>query len=878
LTGKTVSHYRILEKLGEGGMGVVYKAEDLHLKRTVALKFLPERYSEDRTALDRFQREARTASALNHPNICTIYELGEHEGRAFIAMELLEGQTLRQRIAERPLKTEEAVELGIEIADALDAAHRKNIIHRDIKPANIFITGRNHAKILDFGLARPMAAQASASDDTVTAALTTPGAAVGTVAYMSPEQARGEEVDARTDLFSFGVVMYEMAAGRLPFPGPTAGAIFEAILTKPPDPAELPEGLDQVINKALEKDRDVRAQTAAELRADLKRLQRGTSATQAAKPAPKRRPRLALFFALAALAIASAGLGWYLLSNRVQEASWKNATFTQLTTLPSEEMFPSLSPDGKSFLFQSKSTGNWDIYLQRVGGKNPTNLTKDCPEDDTHAAFSPDGESIAFRSERDGGGIFVMGATGESAKRLTDFGYNPSWSPDSKRIVCSTGWLWWAAARVGTSHRLFVVDAGGKSGNAAPRDITGRIEDAFQPSWSPHGHRIAYWSFPGANQDIWTVPAAGGEPVRVTWETSSDWSPVWSPDGKYLYFSSDRGGSDNLWRVRIDEETGKVLAPAEPVTTPSPSAGCISFSRDGNRLAYVNRLVSRNIHRVDLDPVRETAAGPPSPVTQGSLQSSAPDVSPDGNWLAFRSVGPREDLYVVRTDGTGQRQLTDDDYLDRTPRWSPDGKRIAFYSNRSGDNKIWAINADGSGLQHLTRDQDRMGRGPAVWSPDGSRIAFCSVGKGATSYIVDLTKPLAERSAESLPSPGKGNSWFQACSWSSDGRRIAGTLRSPRGSEGISVYDLVSRRFQHFTDYGWSPHWLSDGRRVLFYTFVTTSKSSLYLLDTRSGKVREILSATPNTLSGASITRDDHRIYFSLASVEADIWMMELKP
>jgi serine/threonine protein kinase len=507
LLGRTVGPYRVSELLGRGGMGVVYKAEDTRLSRTVALKFLPPDLTRDPEAKARFMQEARTASSLDHPNLFTILDLGEmSDGQLYIAMPCYDGETLRSRIERGSLSIEEALDIALQIARGLAKAHRSGIVHRDVKPANLIVTGDGVVKILDFGLAK-----------LVDAAVTRTRSSAGTPAYMSPEQAREDRVDHRTDLWSLGVVLYEMVAGRRPFRGEREAAVIYAILNERPQPLreirpETPPELERIVDRLLAKAPEDRYPTLEAPLAEIRSLLGETMTRTVPVLAARRKLPLWMGAALAG-AVALAGLLGYLLlrTARAPAPEPVQASFTPMTDQPGLESFPSLAPDGQYFAYSRESApGNEDVFLQRTGGSNAINLTADSPASDTQPAFSPDGRTIAFRSERDGGGIFLMGATGESVRRLTSFGFNPAWSPDGREILCGTE---------------PAIDPKGKSkpgriwrvGVATGRRRLVETGDAMQPSWSPGGRRIAYWGVPpgSSRRVLWTVPAAGGRPAAT---------------------------------------------------------------------------------------------------------------------------------------------------------------------------------------------------------------------------------------------------------------------------------------------------------------------------------------------------------------------------
>ena len=574
--------------------------------------------------------------------------------------------------------------------------------------------------------------------------------------------------------------------------------------------------------------------------------------------------------AVALGAIAVLGALWYLVlrpGSAIRETAKPitKINFTQLTDLPGPEYFPSLSPDGKSLIYVSRASGNWDIYLQRVGGRNPTNLTKGSTADDTQPAFSPDGERIVFRSEREGGGIYLMGATGESARRLSDFGYNPVWSPDGERVLVATESVIQPSTRP-TKSQLWTI----KVSDGDRRLVT--EGDALQPSWSPHGDRIAYWGRPqGGQGDIWTISADGRNAVRVTSEPSMDWNPVWSPDGRYLYFCSDRTGNMNIWRVPIAEKTGKLLGTPEAVTSGAgASTEHISLAQDGRRIAYVAHEEIKNLRKVTFDPSTEKIAGEPVPITRGSLQCFFPDPSPDGDWLAYYSLGKQEDIFIIHADGTDMRQLTDDVFKDREPRWSPDGKRIAFTSDRSGGSEIWAINRDGSGLQQLTQ---MAGAHHPVWSPDGTQMVYSIHTPKNAAYIFRVGQAWTEQTPVALAALSDTSQTFESWSWSPDGKRLAGLRHFSDGSHaGIGVYDLESKRYDWLTNFGEWPLWFEDGRRILF-----ADHGKIFIVDSESKKYHEVLPVADGDIGSPGLSRDNRLIYFTFVAAEADIWLLELR-
>jgi Tol biopolymer transport system component len=557
------------------------------------------------------------------------------------------------------------------------------------------------------------------------------------------------------------------------------------------------------------------------------------------------------------------GLVAYHVLLRVTPEPRLELSFTRLTDMPGSEWFPDISPDGNFIVFMKESPdGKSDIYWQRTGGGNAINITEASGSENYQPAFSPDGTQIAFHSDRGGGGVFIMGATGESVRRLTDFGYNPAWSPDGKRIVVASESIFGPYARE-TFSQLWVIDV---TAGEKQKIFDG---DAVQPHWSPGGYRIAFWGLPeGTGQrDIWTISADGESIVRVTDDVYVDWCPVWSGDGRYLFFASDRGGSMNLWRVRIDEASGEPLSEPEAVTTPTVFAAFPRVTSSGKRILYASDNTRLNIQKVEFDPVNEKIVGSPLPVTGGSKYALSPSPSPDGEWIVFREGLTQEDLYLVRPDGTGLRRLTNDIYKDRGPSWTPDGERIVFYSNRPDRYEMWAIRPDGSGLEQLTTTTGNSTWWPRVM-PDGSRMLFMS---DSNVVQTDLSKPLEERDYVSLPLMADADVSFVLSSVSPDGEWLAGLRNRSDGSPipGIVIYSMESQEYNVILERGFLPLWLSDSRRLIFF-----DEGQLHLMDRVTGRIRDLKFSEKDWkgLEGYTISADNRALYYTKADVESDIW------
>jgi eukaryotic-like serine/threonine-protein kinase len=930
MIGETVSHFRILEKLGGGGMGVVYKAEDIELGRPVAIKFLAHEMARDPESLERFRREARAASALNHPNICTIYEIGEHNGEPFLAMELLEGETLGERIGGRPLDTGKLLDLGAQIADGLDAAHSAGIVHRDIKPANIFITTRGQVKILDFGLAkkvgRRLGSGGGAADPTVAATSaptealrTTPGSTMGTVAYMSPEQARGEELDARTDLFSFGAVLQEMATGRQAFGGETAAVVFDAILNRAPAPASqsnpgLPPKLDEIIAKALEKDRDLRYQTAAEMRGDLKRLRRdiesgkttaqvsavaagGSSAAvssisgaqtaavsvapaPAPTPAPGRSSRGIVWAAIGVAAlVALVAAALFLRRKPTAPPTGPNFAAMKISMLTTNGNVQAgvISPDGKLAGYCTLIAGDWTLWVKQIATGSVAKVLDLGGNECLRLTFSPDGNYLFYVTEQPGSSVSnlyqVASLGGAPRQVLTDVDSPITFSPDGKQF---------AFERNVPAAKESDLDIANVDGTGLRKLASETLPQFFQPnglSWSPDGKRIAIG---GSTVDqtsqladkmaIKLVNVATG---RISTLGSSDWYDfqqlTWLPDQSGLVVVSAASGSvlnAQLWEVSWP--AGKVRR----ITNDLNYYSGASVTANGSEMVTVQAGVYASLWVVPSGRAGNLQMAQARQVTSGTNRADGLlgltwdgekrliDSYYAGGHVALASVG--------LSSGNSEDLPLPTGTTNAWPARCGQGQTIVWDEQKGYADALMTANADGGSARQLTPGPDDFF--PSC-SPDGKWVVYISGNTNPRLMKIPLAggKPV-ELSDKCIAWPVVSpDSSSVACLYqSSPTAKLELAILPITGGKPRKIFPLPA------STQGWNEHsrgtlfaW-TPGGQALVYNLIMPNAENLWEQPLAGGKPIEITHFRNGEIQSFSWSPDGSQLALSRARISTD--------
>jgi len=880
--GTKLGPYDIVTAIGAGGMGEIYRAHDARLGRDVAIKVLPASFAADAERLQRFELEAKAAGQLNHPNVLTVFDIGSHAGAPYLVTELLEGETLRERLAtgadgaqnQTALSARKALDIGRQIALGLAAAHAAGIVHRDLKPENVFLTTDGRVKILDFGLARMIERE---SGDNLPTALqvTNPGTVLGTVGYMSPEQVRGKPADARSDLFALGAILFELVGGRRAFARDSSADTMAAILKEdPPDLSGsgvvIPPALDRVMRRCLEKSPDERFQSARDLAFAIEAID-GSAATStlsgsalALASSSHTRYRSLVPILTAVGVLAAAGAGFVVgRSGSSPPGSAPRVELRQLTFGGANLGMPALSPDGSSFVFVDASAGNADIYLQRVGGENARNLTADSPGADIQPAFSPDGREIAFRSNRRPGGIFVMGATGESVRRITDDGYNPSWSPDGKELAYSTESILFPSGRTPKASLWRV--------NVATLAKTKVYDgDAVQPSWSPDSKFFVFWGLPGSSghRAIFTLPVAGGQPTVLIDDTAYNWNPAWSRDGRFIYFLSDREPPMNVWRVPVDINTGAATGPPERVTTGAVNHSWLSQDTTAG-LAFAASHTTTTIERRSLTLPAGTLGPPARLMLTARAIGGTSAASPDGRFIAAVVNDQTEDLVAMKTDGTGLVRLMRDASRDRMVSWTADSTTIYFASDRSGQYEIWRVRNDGGGLEQITRRGDPTMFAALAVAPDGRHVAASVLAPTFKLAIMDLTVPIERRDFR-LVAEAEGPKTVRPLGWLSDGRLVAATFDG-RQSAAVAIFELDGSTPNVIPVPGLEPQALIAGR----FVGASGDDGQTSLIDLTTGAIRRVTTPVIDGLLETVVAPDGKAAYTFREQTVTNIWLVK---
>ena len=903
-SGQTVAHYKILSLLGEGGMGKIYLAQDTKLHRKVALKFLPSNLAEDQDRIRRFVQEAKSAAGLNHPNIAQIFEIGNYETAHYIAMEYAEGETLRQLLSRRKLEIKKAVEFAAQVASGLATAHKEGIIHRDIKPENLVVTTTGQIKILDFGLAKLVKDLGGARSQLTTAYTysgnaTTPGVILGTVSYMSPEQARGEKLDQHTDIFSLGVVLYEMITGKRPFRGKSAIDTLHAITNQDPTPvtqlnSQLPPELADLLGKALAKDTSERYQHAGDFELDLRRFKRALESnslisTQTQRPGMPVTGKWGLSVPLllvgAFIVFGVGAIAWLLGRSTVapkhSTLDLGTVTLTPLTTDPGYEGEPTFSADGETIAYVSDRNGNFEIYLKQISGGPDINITNNVA-DDVQPAFSPDGKQIAFVSTRSssssllypgrdrpllGGDIWVMPALGGSARRIVESGNFPSWSADGKTIIFTSG-------TSGFQSKLRRVDSKG----GPPQDISVKFtaDEPLAAFWfySSYSSDMRWISFEG-DGNIFVVNSEGGEARRIV----KGHRPTWGANSQSIIYSNDEPGKNNsLWQIPFSNTDGTASGAPEPLTIGRGRDTQAAISRDGKLIAFAAQDFSFNIETLPFDAEMGRQTGAPQEVTRGGNNNDFLSFSPDGRSIVFQSHrGASSHIWRVEIGSAPEQLTSDPNFNDSKPRWSPDAQSIAFLRSAVGASQqpatldLWLMSADGANPRMLTEIADNP-----KWAPSGLALVYGSVAEGRQNqlFIFDLATKTSRRLTnepavvpESTFSPdGKWVIYQSTQSGNVDLRAVP-----IEGGESRSVVATPHQDYHPF---------VSPTGKWLYFQL---DHKNIYRVP---GPAQEWRKAEPEKvtnfpesglfLEDPQISRDGHWLLYSRGRITGDVWIMNL--
>ena len=857
-TGSSVGPYEIVALIGAGGMGEVYRARDTRLGRDVAIKVLPAEFAADSDRLRRFEQEARAVAALNHPNILAIHDVGTHDGAPYFVTELLEGETLRGRLRAGALPPRKVLELAVQVAAGLAAAHDKGIVHRDLKPGNVFVTTDGHAKILDFGLAKGVAPKTreDRAKATTLETMTDTGRVIGTAAYMSPEQVQGRSVDHRSDIFSFGVVLYEMVTGKQAFAKETSSETMAAILRdEPPDPSSIsrvvPPALSRVISHCLEKRPEERFHSAHDLAFELKAIIADTSGPVAAPMAATRR-RVAWVAAVVTVAALAGTEGvWFL----QQRKSGLTATNMQLlSTFPGSHRWPTFSPDGSMIAFVSDADGAPQLWVKNLAGGDPIRITSG-KLNPTHPSWSPRNDQIIFAGGEslESQSIWTVPPLGGTPRRIVEFGFTPSFSRDGSKIAFQRNIM-----------GVYVCNADGSGAQkitAMPGGTACTFDDG--PALSPDGTQLAvYPALPGVG-DLWTMPAADGKAHQLTFDECGGGHPVWTPDGRTIVFSSARGGGRNLWRIAATGGT------PQPVTTGAGDDDESAISRDGTKLVYTNVRNAYALMSLDV------ATGQSRQILEQRTPITFPSFSPAGDMLVFASGGfGRGHVLLVASDGTGMQQIAsgagEDDMF---PVWSADGE--SFYFFRTGQKKASfrkVARAGGANVEMAPgwQMQDNS-MGLFDLSPDGRRIAYSGSRNGGpeAAVVTDLATGARTRLGNLLQCPR----------WSHDGRFLVGNIEP---SNQISICHSSGEPCTAVGKAnGAFPFWSQDDSGVFFVVPGTSPTTWELRTVNRDGTGEKQIAEMPGlslpTGFPPGISRKGTVPWVQLRAGRHELWMAELK-